>query len=54
MEKIVFDSGAGYQFFGMNYADRIADGTGEQGIRSGRYDTHPMDAEMIAADSLEN
>ena len=52
--ELNYDSGAGYYFFGMNYADRIADGTGAQGIRYGRYYTRAMDAEMIAADSLEN
>ena len=52
--ELNYDSGAGYHFFGMNYADRTADGTGAQGIRYGRYYTHPMDAEMIAERSLEN
>ena len=52
--ELNYDSGAGYYFFGMNYADRIADGTGAQGIWYGRYYTHPMVAEMIAEHSLEN
>lgn len=52
--ELNYDSGAGYYFFGMNYADRIADGTGAQGIRYGRYYTRAMDAEMIAEHSLEN
>ena len=52
--ELNYDSGAGYYFFGMNYADRIADGTGAQGIWYGRYYTHPMIAEMIAEHSLEN
>ena len=52
--ELNYDSGAGYRFFGMNYADRIADGTGAQGIWCGRYYTYPMDATMIAERSLEN
>ena len=52
--ELNYDSGAGYRFFGMNYADRIADGTGVHGIWGGRYNTYPMDAEMIAEHSLEN
>ena len=52
--ELNYDSGAGYRFFGMNYADRIADGTGAQGIWCGRYYTYPMDATMIAEHSLEN
>ena len=52
--ELSYDKGAGYYFFGMNYADRIADGTGAQGIWYGRYYTHPMIAEMIAEHSLEN
>jgi hypothetical protein len=52
--ELNYDSGADYRFFGMNYADRIADGTGANGIRYGRYYTRPMDAEMIAEHSLES
>ena len=52
--ELNYDSGAGYRFFGMNYADRIANGTGVHGIWGGRYNTYPMDAEMIAEHSLEN
>ena len=50
--ELNYDSGTGYYFFGMNYADRIADGTGGQGIRYGRYYTRPIDAQMIAEHSL--
>ena len=52
--ELNYDGGAGYRFFGMNYVDRIADGTGAQGIWCGRYITRPMDAEMIAEHSLAN
>ena len=52
--ELSYDSGAGYHFFGMNYADRTADGLGAKGIWYGRYYSHPMDAEMIAEHSLEN
>lgn len=52
--ELSYDSGAGYRFFGMNYADRTADGLGAKGIWYGRYYSHPMDAEMIAEHSLEN
>ena len=52
--ELSYDSGAGYHFFGMNYADRTADGLGAKGIWYGRYYSRPMDAEMIAEHSLEN
>ena len=52
--ELNYDSGAGYYFFGMNYADRTADGTGAQGIWCGRYYTSPLDETMIAEQSLEN
>ena len=52
--ELSYDSGAGYYFFGMNYADRTADGLGSQGIWYGRYYSRPMDAEMIAEHSLES
>ena len=51
--ELNYDGGAGYRFFGMNYADRIEDGTGAQGIRYGRYYTRSMDATMIADHSIE-
>ena len=52
--ELSYDNGAGYYFFGMNYADRTADGLGAQGIRYGRYYVRPLDAEMIAEYSIEN
>ena len=52
--ELSYDSGAGYHFFGMNYADRTADGLGAKGTWYGRYYSRPMDAEMIAEHSLEN
>ena len=52
--ELSYDNGEGYYFFGMNYADRTADGLGAQGIRYGRYYVRPLDAEMIAEYSLEN
>ena len=50
--ELSYDNGNGYKFFGMSYADRIADVTGLSGIRYGRYRHQQMDPEMIAADSL--
>ena len=52
--ELNYDSGAGYHFFGINYADRTADGLGAKGIWCGRYYSHLMDAEMIAEHSLED
>lgn len=52
--ELNYDGGGGYRFFGMNYADRIADGTGAQGIGYGRYYTRPLDATMIAEHSIES
>ena len=48
------DSGNGYLYFGMSYADRINDGTGKDGIRAGRYFTYTVLPEMIAMQSLAN
>ena len=50
--ELSYDNGNGYKFFGMSYADRIADGTGESGIRYGRYRHRQMDEEMIASVSI--
>ena len=50
--ELSYDNGNGYKFYGMSYADRIADGTGVMGIRYGRYRHQQMDPEMTAADSL--
>ena len=50
--ELSYDEGNGYRFFGMNYAERIADGTGAMGIRYGRYYIHQLDPEMIATESL--
>lgn len=50
--ELSYDSGSGYRFFGMSYADRTADGLGTQGIRYGRYYTRQMDETMIAQQSL--
>ena len=47
------DNGNGYVYFGLNYADRTADGLGAGGIRAGRYYTYPMDASMLAPQSLK-
>lgn len=52
--ELNYDGGGGYRFFGLNYADRIADGTGADGIRYGRYYTRPLDATMIAELSIES
>ena len=52
--ELSYDGGAGYYFFGMNYADRTADGLGAQGIRYGRYYMRPMYAEILAEHSIEN
>ena len=50
--ELSYDGGTGYKFFGMSYADRIADGTGVLGIRCGRYYVNPMSPDMIAEKSL--
>ena len=50
--ELNYDNGNGYRFYGMNYADRTADGTGAMGIRYGRYNVRPLDPEMIASESL--
>ena len=50
--ELSYDSGNGYKFYGMSYADRIADGTGASGIRCGRYRHRQVDEEMIASVSL--
>ena len=50
--ELSYDKGNGYKFFGMNYADRTADGLGESGIRYGRYYTRLLEEDMIAKDSL--
>lgn len=52
--ELSYDNGTGYRFFGMNYADRTANGVGAMGIRYGRYYMHPMDESMIAQQSLNN
>ena len=51
--ELSYDRGTGYRFFGMNYADRTADGLGASGIRYGRYYMRALDASMIAAESLK-
>lgn len=50
--ELSYDKGNGYKFFGINYADRTADGLGAEGIRYGRYYSHVLEADMIAANSL--
>ena len=50
--ELSYDNGKGYRFYGMNYADRTADGLGAMGISYGRYNVKPLDSEMIAAESL--
>ena len=50
--ELNYDGGNGYKFFGMNYADRTADGLGSMGIRCGRYYMYSVDESMIAQQSL--
>ena len=50
--ELSYDGGNGYRFFGMNYEDRTADGTGTMGIRYGRYYVQPLDIGIIAEESL--
>ena len=50
--ELSYNKGTGYLFFGLNYADRTADGLGVQGIRYGRYYLRPMSADMISEKSL--
>ena len=51
--ELSYDNGNGYRFFGMNYADRTADGLGSMGIRYGRYNMYSLDSTMIAPESLK-
>ena len=46
------DNGNGYIYFGMNYADRIENGVGKDGIKVGKYFTYTVFPEMIAEQSL--
>lgn len=51
--ELSYDKGAGYRFFGITYADRIADGrTGTMGIRYGRYFLYTLTPDMIAEIAL--
>ena len=50
--ELSHDNGNGYIYFGMNYADRIENGIGKDGIRAGRYFTYTVLPEMIAEQSL--
>ena len=51
--ELSYDKGAGYRYFGMNYADRISEGLGIDGIRAGRYYfAYTVQPEMIAEESL--
>ena len=36
----------------MNYADRVRDGLGAEGIRAGKYYTYAVQPDMIAEESL--
>lgn len=51
--ELSYDNGNGYIFFGMNYADRTADGLGAMGIRYRRYNLRQLDSSMISAESLK-
>lgn len=51
--ELSYDGGSGYRFYGMNYADRTADGLGSMGIRCGRYYCYQLDPSMIAENSLD-
>ena len=51
--ELSYDNGNGYIYFGMNYVDRIMDGTGADGIRAGKYYTYTVWPDMIAEDSLD-
>ena len=50
--ELSYDKGTGYRYFGMNYADRTANGLGASGIRYGRYNLLPLTPDMIAEASL--
>ena len=52
--ELAYDGGSGYRFFGMNYADRTADGLGTNGIYYSRYGMLWLDPGMIAEQSLNN
>ncbi len=51
--ELNYDNGGGYRYFGMNYADRTANGLGADGIRCGRYYLTSAYPEMIAEKSLK-
>lgn len=51
--ELSYDNGNGYIYFGMNYADRIKDGLGSDGIRAGKYYTYTVQPDMIAEESLD-
>jgi hypothetical protein len=50
--ELARDNGSGYIYFGMNYADRVKDGLGTEGIRAGKYYTYTVQPDMIAEESL--
>jgi hypothetical protein len=37
----------------MNYADRVKDGLGTEGIRAGKYYTYTVQPDMIAEEPLD-
>jgi hypothetical protein len=51
--ELSYDKGEGYRFFGMTYAERVADGLGRSGITAGRYYMSTVSSDMIAAEGLD-
>ena len=51
--ELSYDSGEGYRFFGMTYAERVADGLGRSGITAGRYYMSTVSSDMIADMGLD-
>ena len=50
--ELSYDKGQGYRFYGLGYADTMADGRGDTGIRVGRYYLQPLTPDMLAETSL--
>jgi hypothetical protein len=51
--ELSHDDGKGYIYFGLNYADRVENGIGKDGIRAGKYFTYTILPEMVADQSLK-
>ena len=52
--ELNYDGGSGYRYFGQTYAQRIADGTGVNGITAGMYGSYYVDESMLASVPLSH